>query len=166
MRVRVQAERRRFEPFVENQLWTAHGVVFSTVHVVGSNNGRSLRGGRAAFERRQAAALDWLDQTFRTAARPAVRGVLIALHADMFAGGDSSGFTAVVDRLRQRAAAFDGPVLLLSGDTHRYRVDEPLPAAPNLTQVVVQGDTTEEWLRLDVSPQTQEVFSFVRRPVG
>ena len=163
MQVRAQSFQRGFAPFVENQLWTARQVVFSTVHVVGSNNGRDLRRGREAFERRLAAALAWLDRTFEAAARPGTKGVVIALHADMFAARAQTGFSALIQRLRRRAKAFDGPVLLLNGDTHRYRVEQPIADAPNLTQLVVQGETTDEWLRLEVDPQTPEVFFFARR---
>jgi hypothetical protein len=165
MTVRAQTSRRSARSFPENQLWTAQQVVFSTVHVVGSNNGRDLPGGRPAFERRLAAALAWIDETFRAAARPAVQGVVIALHADMFAGGEMRGFTDVVRRLERRARAFDGPVLLVSGDTHRYRVERPLERSPNLTQIIVEGETAVEWLQLDVDPRRRDVFSFVRRQV-
>jgi hypothetical protein len=34
-----------------------------------------------------------------------------------------SGFVEVMDRLEERAASFDGDVLLLQGDTHGYLVD-------------------------------------------
>jgi hypothetical protein len=166
MRVRSQAARRGFEPFRENVLWTAQRVVFSTVHVVGSNDGRDLPVGRSAFERRRAAALAWLDETFRAAARPGTRGVVLAIHADMFAAADTSAFAAVVERLRRRARAFEGPVLMINGDTHRFRVDQPLADVPNLTRIVVEGDTAYEWLRLDVDPRRREVFSYDRRELG
>jgi hypothetical protein len=94
-----------------------------------------------------------------------VQGVVIALHADMFAGGEMRGFTDVVRRLERRARAFDGPVLLVSGDTHRYRVERPLERSPNLTQIIVEGETAVEWLQLDVDPRRRDVFSFVRRQV-
>ncbi len=165
LRVRSQAAERAFAPFVENRLWTAQQIVWSTVHVVGSNNGRDLKGGRPAYRRRVAAALAWLDETFQTAMQSRAKGVVIALHADMFAAADSSGFGAIIRRLAQRSPAFDGPVLLLNGDTHRYRVDQPLSEAPNLTRIVVQGETTDEWLRVDVDPQQPDVFSFGRHRV-
>ena len=164
LRVESQSSQRGFEPFVENALWTAQRVVFATVHVVGSDNGRDLEGGRRAFRQRLAAALAWIDRTFRQAARPTTKGVAIALHADMFAAPPSPAFEAVIRRLEQRAAAFDGPVLLLNGDTHRYRLDRPFETAPNLTRIVVQGETTKEWLRVDVDPRAPRVFSWDRLP--
>ena len=48
----------------------------------------------------------------------------------MFAAPPSPAFEPVIRRLEQRAAAFDGPVLLLNGDTHRYRLDRPFETAP------------------------------------
>jgi hypothetical protein len=70
---------------------------------------------------------------------------------------------------------FGRPVLLLNGDTHLYRTDQPLAdptsttgvihhtqAVPNLTRVVVQGSTNSpgEWLRLTIDPRSPKVFSW------
>ena len=166
LRLESQSEQPGFEPFVENALWTAHGVVFSTVHVTGSDNGSDLPGGRRSFQRRTAAALAWLDRTFRRATSAAAKGVVIALHADMFAGMPTPAFEPITAFLEERAGAFGGPVLLLNGDSHQYRRDRPFDDAPNLTRIVVQGETTDEWLRLDVDPDDPEVFATDRRRGG
>jgi hypothetical protein len=34
--------------------------------------------------------------------------------------------------------------------------------APNLTRVVVEGETASEWLRLTIDPRTPEIFSWER----
>jgi hypothetical protein len=64
-------------------------------------------------------------------------------------------------------------VLLVQGDTHLYLVDTPLvagnagygiaDAVPNLTRVVVQGETASEWLRLEVDPTSATPFALQRR---
>lgn len=186
MRLLTQADDSEYEEFVENQLWMRSRAVFSTVHVVGSNNDlapwfgaaetelqRSIR--LAEFEARMEANLDWLDRTFETAERRDARGVVIAMQADMFAAGPVDGFAPIVERIAELAADFDGPVLLLEGDTHRYLVDRPLtsgsPAhgvttpAPNVTRIVVEGETADEWLKLDVKPRTRRVFTWQRERV-
>jgi hypothetical protein len=163
IRVESQSAQQGFEPFVENVLWTRQQVVFSTVHVTGSDNGRGLPGGRRSFERRTASALAWLDRTFRRAASADAKGVVVALHADMFAGTPRPAFAPIIARLEELAAAFDGPVLLLNGDSHSYRRDRPFEDAPNLTRIVVEGETTDEWLRVDIDPDDAEVFATDRR---
>jgi hypothetical protein len=53
-------------------------------------------------------------------------------------------------------------VLLLQGDTHVYKTDQPLADAPDLTRIVVEGETASEWLRLTVDPRTRDVFTWTR----
>jgi hypothetical protein len=53
-------------------------------------------------------------------------------------------------------------VLLLQGDTHDYLVDTPLAGAPNVTRVVVEGETASEWLRVTVNPRDAQVFTWQR----
>lgn len=176
MAVRTQARQQRFRRFPENVIWTDRGVVIATLHVVGSNNGRGpwFQGRETAAQRtarqaefagRLAADLAWLDETFREATRKDARAVVLAMHADMFSGRNGSGFARIVRRLTARARAFDGPVLLLNGDSHRYLIDTPLPRAPNVTRMVVQGVTVMEWLRVEIDPGSEEPFNSRRRQV-
>ena len=129
-------------------------------------NSRSflLRVYRAEFEARQAANLDWVDRTFRSA-----RGedaVVIAMQADtFFPGGVTTGFDAVIKRISDLARNFDGPVLLLQGDSHRFTIDAPIAAAPNLTRIVVEGETVGEWLRLQIDPDSPGVLTVAREGV-
>lgn len=161
-------------PTVENARWVDARVVFSTVHVVGSNNGLAPWTGaletRENTARREAevaaridAAVAWIDATFDQAGSTDAPGVVVAMQADTFATLPvQSGFTEIIERLEDRSAAFDGDVLLLQGDTHRYLVDQPLAEAPNLTRIVVEGETVDEWLRLTVDPRADELFAWER----
>ncbi len=171
-RVLTQADQPGFEAFVENQLWMQSQVVFSAVHVVGSRNGLApWFGGAETEEQRElrleeyrnrlAADLAWLDRTFATAQQKDARGVVIAMQADTFRGSDE-GFEEIIDRITELAGEFDGPVLLLQGDTHEYLVDRPLPDAPNVTRIVVEGETADEWLRLRVDPRAEQLFTWTR----
>jgi hypothetical protein len=186
MRVLTQGDDPEFEDYVENQLWMRSRAVFSTVHVVGSNNDlapwfgdaeteqqRAIR--LAEFEERMEANLDWLDRTFATAERREARGVVIAMQADTFGAGPVDGFSPIVERIAELAGRFDGPVLLLQGDTHRYLVDRPLAsgspangvevAAPNVTRIVVEGETADEWLKLTVDSRNRKLFTWEREQV-
>ena len=166
--VRVRAQQA---PFVENQRWSDAGIVYALVHVVGSDNGLApwFGGAETPAQReerlaevaaREAAALAWIDRAFDAAERAKARGVVIGMQADTFAG--STAFARINDRLEDRAREFGRPVLLLQGDTHVYKTDRPLRRAPNLTRVVVEGETASEWLRLTIDPRTREVFTWTR----
>lgn len=181
----TQADRPGFETFVENRLWKAQKVVFATMHVVGSNNDLvpwfgtaetpAQRAERLAeYEARLAATLAWLDRAFAFAADEDARGVVVAMQADMWFN-TALGFTEIVQRLADRASEFGKPVLLLEGDSHRFTVDHPLAtgsalhgvttSAPNLTRIIVEGQTTSEWLKLRIDPNATELFSWMRMPV-
>ena len=83
------------------------------------------------------------------------------------AATDLSGFDAYKARLAERARAFGKPVLLLNGDSHVYTADKPLPGAPNLSRVTVNGSTScpHEYLRLRIDPSSPDVFSHERVPL-
>lgn len=172
--------------FVENTRWASAQVAFATVHAVGSDNGlapwfggnetpEQTRLREAEVRARTDAALSWIDDTFDAAEERGLRGVVISMQADTFAGGGSAGYTEIVRRLADRSRAFDGEVLLLQGDTHRYLVDRPLAEGhegygisepvTNLTRIVVEGETVSEWLRLTVNPTAEQLFSWQRVPV-
>jgi len=158
---------------VENVRWTQSRVVFATLHVVGSNNGLAPWTGNSVptpaqqqeVDARIAATVDWVDATFDVATRDRSAGVVLAMQADTFPTPDS-GQRAVVDAIAARAATFDGEVLLLQGDSHRYLVDRPLPL-DNVTRIVVHGETLPfEYLRLTIDSRTPELFSWERVPVA
>ena len=183
--LKTQARMPGFETFVENRLWKEKKVVFATVHVVGSNNDLvpwfgaaetpAQRAERLAeYDARLAATLTWLDRTFAFADEAEARGVVVAMQADMWFN-TPLGFTEIVQRLADRAREFGKPVLLLEGDSHRFTVDRPLAtgsalhgvstAAPNLTRIIVEGQTTSEWLKLRIDPNAPELFTWTRMSV-
>lgn len=193
---RVMAQDR----FPENQLWLESRVVFAAIHVVGSNNnlapwtcyapfdadcpdGTSPEtNAMAAAREAEALARDianraWLERAFDLAEEQGAAGVVIFAHGDMWhpadiAAGDVdfSGHQAFVERLALRSAAFGEPVILFAGDSHNYRVDNPLvgdtnyfaPDAPNLTQITVDRSIEDDivWVRLHVDPKAPGVFSW------
>jgi hypothetical protein len=181
-----QSDFAGFESFPENQIWFDSGVAFGLVHMVGSNNSTppwyaddttgtkqddpAARG--AERDARTQAGLAWVDQTFELARTQNAAAVVIGMQADTFASGVSSGFVDTIRLLAAHARTFARPVLLLQGDTHVYLSDKPLSnghpgygvtePVPNLTRVVVQGETTREYLRLKIDPSTDGVFSWDR----
>jgi Calcineurin-like phosphoesterase len=165
--------------YPEDVLWMQSKAVFAALHVVGSNNSLAPWSGLgfaaptieqlAEANARIAATIAWTDEAFETAEAHDARGVVLMMQADTFLGSNESatGFVAILDRIEERAAAFDGPVLLLQGDTHEFAQDTPLPGAPNLTRIVVKGsaDTPgDEWLKVTVDPRAPTFFSWERMP--
>lgn len=169
--------------YPENVSWTDDGVVFGTVHVVGSNDDQDKwfgdrkdaagnpapeTGAESAmrareYTRREAATLDWVDAIFDQAERTRAPGVVIGMQADMWSGSaaTSPAFAAVKAVLADRAERFGKPVLLLEGDSHLLTIDKPAGMPANLTRVVVQGSTNvpHEWTKLTVDPSRPGVFS-------
>jgi hypothetical protein len=162
-----------FQPqLVEDVRWVQSRVVFATLHVVGSNNGLAPWTGNtvptAAQAAEVAARVDattaWVDTTFDVAERDGLEGVVLMMQADTFPA--DTGQQAVVDRIASRAGAFDGPVLLVQGDSHQYLVDHPLGLS-NVTRIVVHGETLPfEYLRLTIDPRNPARFSWERVPVA
>ena len=107
------------------------------------------------------------------------------MQADMWdVTAQLSGFDALVTQIGTLAAAFGKPVLILEGDSHRFKVDNPFSASPpnaqahalhpstpvaeNVTRMVVEGsDGRTEYVRLTIDPKptTGSIFSWARVPL-
>lgn len=184
--VESQAFTPGYEGFPENQLWLQSNVVFSAIHVVGSNNDLQPwfvddenddllddpEAREAEFAARNSAAIAWLEATFAKAEARDAAGVVIFAHADMWSNGAQEGFVPFVRRMAELTREFGRPVLHIEGDSHSYLVDNPLENGdldygvdfplPNFTRIVVEGVTTTEWLEVTVDPTTDAVFSWER----
>lgn len=162
MALASQAEDPAFAEFPENARWVYGGFVFATIHLVGSANGGAPFAGRTAahdeeMARRTQAAVAWLDEAFALAQADSAQGVVIALHANI--GIDvrepRTGYDRFVERLKQRVSAFPSPVLLVHGDSHTMRVDQPLldeagRPYPNFTRLETYGSPDIGWVRVVV----------------
>ena len=166
MRVDHQAQ------LVENVRWVESRVAFATLHVVGSNNGLAPWSGLgqatptpeqlAEVDARIEATLVWIDEAFDTADAAGLEGVVLAMQADTWTFATGGGHQAIVDRIAARTAAFDGEVLVVQGDSHVYRTDNPL-GLDNFTRIVVHGETLPfEYLRLTIDPRSDDLFSWER----
>ncbi len=186
IRVASQAYLPGFEPFVENVLFGHGGVIFATLHVVGSNNGLepwtgfdpadSVENPRpdriAEFEQRTQAALAWLDLIFAEAHRQNAKGVFLLMQANpRFELSEDdpkrAGFRAVLDRLREQIASFAKPVVLAHGDFHEYLIDKPFdrgdPRLPSFTRVQTFGSPRVNWIKVHVVPSSPSLFVFEQK---
>lgn len=162
--------------YVENARWARGGVVFATMHVVGSNNNRPTDpgedspisppvGAMAEFQARDAANIAWMAAAFAEARRSEARAVVLAIQADIFyrqrcGRGHDSGAVGFRTVLGREAAAWGRPVLLLMGDSHHYIEDRPMAVAPNLTRVMVPGDRETRAVRVEVDPNAPNPWRF------
>jgi hypothetical protein len=186
--------------YVENVMWEQSRVVFVSLNVPGgSNNDEDNWYGLARTQaqtdevlKRTSATLRWLDKAFALAEANHSRAVVIQLQADMWDldGKDPkdlhlANYRQFIDSIAMHTAAFGKPVLLLNGDSHGYRSDNPLlKGAPcvaesgatevacsedaydshangyklkNFHRITVHGSVAPmEWLKLTVKPGDSE----------
>jgi hypothetical protein len=161
-----------FAKFVENARWTRGGVVFATVHVVGSNNNcqPGIPGAMEEFRERDAANVAWVRATFAEARRTTAAGVALFFQAEPIGPlgavrpGRESGFARFLETVEVEARSFAKPVLLVHADEHRYRHEpgvrlrpgsEPLP---NVTRLETFGAGDLHAVIVVVDPGSPQVF--------
>jgi hypothetical protein len=182
--------------YVENVVWKQSGVVFVSVNVPGgSNNGEDNWYGLDRTKpqtdeilKRTSAAQRWIDRAFALANSERARAVVIQLQADMWdldgtAPKDQhiANYRQYIDNIALQTSLLGKPVLLLNGDSHGYRSDNPLVKGapcvtengasevvcsddaydthpngydvPNFHRIVVHGSVAPmEWIKLQVKP--------------
>ena len=168
-----------FAAFRENVRWEAGGALFVGLHVTGSDNNLQGVPGQTApvpeFVARSAANWAWLAQAFAHARARGLAGVLVAIQGNpgfeaWRAGRASPGYREFLDQLLQETRRFGRPVVLVHGDTHRQRIDQPMtdPASgqfqPNFTRVETFGWPFFGWVRGQVDAADPQVFRFVPQP--
>ena len=178
---RSQAEGGAYPEFVENVMFTKQSVMFATVHVVGSNNGlepwvgisptdscSTPRQDRIAeVERRQAAALAWLDEVFAAAAGS--KALFLLIQANPYNAPSDPircppGFQPFLARLEARAQQYAKPVVLAHGDDHFFFVDQPLSNVL-VSRVQTYGEGLVHWVKVKVDPKSSGVFSIEQKIV-
>jgi hypothetical protein len=145
---------RQLPDYPEHTRWRHGDALFITLNVPGdANNARRMP---EEFRTRSAAVARWLAQSFDLARRERLPAVVLFMQANPWASPTSRyfGYRGLLAALAKESLGFNGEVLLVHGDTHRYRVDAPLrdPAtgAPvlNFTRVEVFGSPGMNWVRI------------------
>jgi hypothetical protein len=159
---RIRLERQSTE-YPEHARWRHEDMLFVTLNVPGdANNARHMPD---EFRSRSAVVARWLEQSFGLARRERLRAVVLFMQANPWAAPTARyfGYRELLATLAKETLAFDGEVLLVHGDTHRFRVDAPLrvPAtgAPihNFTRVEVFGSPGMNWVRIRVTDNAGQV---------
>jgi predicted phosphodiesterase len=174
---------RQSAEFPENVRWAAADVTFTTLHVVGSDNGwldRQQPPGGSEWDRRTKANLAWLRSAFDTAREKQHRAVVIFQQANPFEAPQATrnGFLPLLHDLKDQTTRFEGRVVLVHGDTHRFRINDHscpiderkypglgLGALQNFTRVEADGMPFHHWVEGTVEPDGAQVVTFRRRCV-
>ena len=127
----------------ENLRWLAGGMMFVGLNVPG-------RGRNPLGERDMKLVFEWLDESLALAESRRAQKIFIFMHADPYfersAPGD--GYARLRAVLATHAEWFAGRLVLVHGDTHIYRDDQPLPG---LRRLEVWGSPFVAWLRASVA---------------
>ncbi len=164
----------RFREYRENVRWTADGVLFVGLNVPGSNNnfGRTAQMD-AEHAQRGAANTAWLKQAFELAHSKDCAAVFVFIQANpdfdlsyLRRVNRADGYAALKRELLAHALAFGKPVVLVHGDTHRFRIDHPLydPATlgrvEQFTRVESFGSPFVDWIKVTIDPGNPKLISY------
>jgi hypothetical protein len=132
------AVERQTGDYCEHIRWEHAGTLFVALNVQGSNN--NVR--HAEHAPRMAAVFAWLDESAVLAAKRDLR-LAVLMQADPFVTTPRDGFASLRERLG--ILGKKQKVVLIHGDTHIYRDDEPIPG---VRRIEVWGSPFVSWLRL------------------
>jgi len=128
--------------FCEHRRWETEGWVFVALNVPGHNNNvRHVEHGP-----RMEVVLSFLDEAAKLA--EGKQGLVVLMQANPFFTVPRDGFASLRGRLEELGRRMPGRILVIHGDTHLYRDDEPLPG---LRRIEVWGSPIVTWLRLPLS---------------
>jgi len=190
--IKVMMKSATDKEYVENVMWEDAKTMFVAVNIPGGSNndldpwyGNALCGAGSTegvtmqqvneVSNRSDADVHWLTAAFAKAKRDGMTSVAIIEQADMWdldgcdaAANHVRGYDRFVNVIADKTADFKGPVLLMNGDSHVAKVDNPLAASDplnylhpghdvaNLRRVVWNGSTTlsntMQWIKLTDTP--------------
>jgi hypothetical protein len=189
---RVLSQAEAFDPahpsdaqFVENVMFEQSQTLFVAINLPGgSNNDHDIWYGTPTMTAEQSqeiidrdgADLRWLDAAFARATADGAGAVVIMWQADVWDNekgpANQTNYEPYVASVAAHALAFGKPVLMLNGDSHVYKSDNPLSASgplafmhpidasaprydvPNFHRIVVHGSTFPlEWLKIRINPR-------------
>ncbi len=166
-----QSTDAKYAKFVENARWEKAGVVFASVHIIGSNN--NLQRDQATvneYIERNAANLAWINAAYARAREINAKGIVFFFQADLMYEREAepdtrSGFNDTLDLFKRQSIAFGKPVLLVGGDRHRLIIDQPLfgpgrQRIMNVTRIMVHGDTEVHGTLVHIDTDNPDLFSY------
>ncbi len=161
----------QFSRYVENALWTKGHFLFVNLHIPGSNNnlGRDEESDRE-YQMRNHANLAWIGYAYELAREKKYAGIIFAFQADLFyspelATSSSSGYRETISAFRDQSEKIAIPILLIHGDSHQLKIDQPLMSSKNqplenVYRLEVMGANQVQAVEVRVNSQESSPFSF------
>ena len=162
----------QFTQYVENSYWIKNQILFVSLNIPGSNNNfeRNLDAMEEYYQR-NSANLAWIEYTFDYAKKQNLAGIVFAFQADMFyspnqATDFSSGYRDTLHSFAVHAEKFKKPVLLIHGDSHYLKIDQPLKSSnkknvlENVVRLQVMGEEHIQAVEIEIDPNKNSPFSF------
>jgi hypothetical protein len=161
--------------YPENYYFLSSGALFVALHVVGSNNGLRRKDATTVTEwqGRSAANRALLERAVEAARAQGAKAFIAFFQADL--RFEEPGKDRGLDPLRRDLAwlvkSFDGPILVIHGDRHRYLLDQPLldpetgETVSRLTRLEVPGSPVVSGVWVTYDPSAEEPFRFERPQV-
>lgn len=162
----------RFREYRENVRWVVDGLLFVGLNVPGSNNnfGRTPQMDAEHAQRGEANAA-WLRQGFELARKNGYLAVFVFIQANpdfdlsyLRRVNRADGYAAFKQELLAHTLDFGKPVVLVHGDTHRFRVDQPLHDSATLkrveqfTRIESYGSPYVDWIKVTIDPDNPKLF--------
>lgn len=179
LRLERQSADPAFAAYRENVRWQAGDALFVGLNLPGSNNNwagtAKNQGPSAEYLERGKANRDWIAAAFALAKARKLPGIVLVIQANPDLDspkpkdGRPNGYLEFIEQLRDETLAFPGQVVLVHGDTHYFRIDQPLrdrsgETIRNFTRVETYGSPTMGWVKGVVDGTDPKVFRFESRP--
>jgi hypothetical protein len=144
----LPVEQQKARGYGEHLRWSVENVLFATFNVPGPENHVQVPG---ESRHRTAAILEWMEETFRIAHDRSLPGVVLGMHGNIWTG--RQGYAEILSALSAHARRFVGEILVVHGDTHRFRFDRPFArqAISNLRRLEVAGSPFAAWTFVNVT---------------
>lgn len=150
----------RQDGFIENATWQLDNVLFATLHLPGTNNGRSQiershkEDALNAADQRDQYNEEWIIKLFQTAqSNSAIEAIVLAFHADIYEyendkkpacskeiRTDCNGYQKIRELITTQSIHYKKPVLTMHGDSLPYCFNQPYEIIPNLWRLNAAGD--------------------------
>jgi hypothetical protein len=162
-----------YSTYVENQRWQFANTLFTTLHIVGSDNRFAPNNADAEkeFLARDQANIAWMKETFRLAASQNLQTLVFAFQADVIremsgagAWPEKTGYHASIEQaLLPLAKEFKGSVLIVHGDSHKFEFDQAFilksQVVKNVYRLEVPGAKTTGAVSVKIEESSATPFS-------